>query len=184
MGGDTRQIPPGVPLGGEAETCAASVISSASYRDHVKIRHLTQTMRNIGDPSFSAFADKVGDADVVPDENGFITVPGVDAHTDVSSAIDFIYSPEVLSTPDLCAKRAIITLHNTTIDDVNNALLERMPGATHILVGRTSLDHENLEGNLEDAFCMSEYLSTLDYSGVPSHTLQIKTGTVVMLTRA
>lgn len=183
VAGDTRQIPPVVVNGGESETCAASVLSSSYYRKHAKVRNLSKTMRNRHDPKFSAMVDDIGDGAIDTDVDGFVSIPGVAIRTDLETAVDFVYPADVLVDPVKCAKRAIITSHNDTVDDINNMVLEKMPGELQTVVGRTLLDHECLEGDMEDSFCMSDYLTTVHHSGVPAHTLSLKVGIVVLLTR-
>ena len=183
MAGDARQIGPVVEFGGEAETYQASIMSSKFYRDNVQVYHLSKTMRNIGDPAFSTMVDRIGDDLLSPDADGLIEIDGVKTETDLDSSIDYIFPPEVLRDPLLCSKRANITSHNVTVDDINDLVLSRVEGEEHVLEGRSVLDHEHLECDLNDAFCMSDHLCTVHHSGVPSHTLRLKVGIVVMLTR-
>ncbi|CAN0051672.1 unnamed protein product, partial [Ectocarpus sp. 4 AP-2014] len=77
LAGDTRQLPPVVPNGGEAETTAASVLSSAYYRNDVEIFHLSKTMRNKDDPGFSEMVDDICDGVSDIDEAGLTTITGV-----------------------------------------------------------------------------------------------------------
>ena len=183
LAGDTRQLPPVVAGGGEAETCAASVLSSAFYRDNVRVCNLTKTMRNRDDPEFSKMVDNFGDGLCDVDHDGFTTISGVETETSIENAVDFVYPPEVLQDPVACSRRAIISLHNDSVDEINNSVLSRVPGETYTLQGRTLLDHEWLEGDLDDSFCMNGYLEQLAHGGVPAHTITLKKGIVVMLTR-
>lgn len=183
MAGDARQIGPVVEFGGEAEIYQASIMSSKFYRDNVQVFHLSKTMRNIGDPAFSRMVDRIGDGLLSPDADGLIEIHGVKTETDIESSIDYVFPPEVLRDPLLCSKRAIITSLNVTVDDINDLVLSRVEGEVHVLEGRSVLDHEHLECDLNDAFCMSDHLCTVHHSGVPSHTLRLKVGIVIMLTR-
>ena len=101
----------------------------------------------------------------------------------MDKAIDFVNPPEIFSDPVARSKRSIITFHNDNVDEINASVLSRFPGACHTLEGRTMLEHEHLEGDTNDVFSMSEYLSLLRPSGVPSHTITLKKGVVVMLCR-
>ncbi|CAN0450238.1 unnamed protein product, partial [Ectocarpus sp. 8 AP-2014] len=157
LAGDTRQLPPVVPHGGEAETIAASVMSSAYYRDNVEILHLNRTMRNKGDPDFSKMVDDI--------------------------AINFVFPEDVLQDPSACAKRGIISTHNDSVARVNAAVLERVHGEKYTLQGRTMLNHEHLDPDVDDFFRMSQFLNQMEHSGVPSHEIQLKVGVVVMLCR-
>lgn len=184
MAGDARQIGAVVEFGGEAETYQASIMSSHFYRANVQVFRLSKTMRNIGDPAFSKMVDRIGDGLLSPDADGSIEIHGLKTETDIESSIDYVFPPEVLRDPLHCAKRrAIITPLNVTGDDINDLVLSRVEGEVHVLEVRSVLDHENLEFDLNDAFCMSEHLCTVHHSGVPSHTLRLKVGIVIMLTR-
>lgn len=183
LAGDTRQLAPVVVNGGEAEICSASVLSSPYYSDKVKVFRLTKTMRNREDPDFSNMVDEIGDGKSPVDDDGYTTVTGVSTELDAEKAIDFVFPSSVLSDPVSCSKRAVVTLHNDSVDDINTKVLAKVPGHCHTLEGRTLLDHEHLEGDLTDTFCMSEYLSLLQPAGVPAHTIHLKTDVVVMLCR-
>lgn len=183
LAGDTRQLGPVVINGGEPETCAASVLSSSFCRDKVKVFRLTKTMRNRHDTGFSKMVDDLGDGVAPVDDDGFTTITGVQTEENVEKAIDFVFPPEIFADPLACSKRAIISLHNDAVDDINKSVLSRFPGDSHTLEGRTMLDHEYLEGDTDDIFSMSDYLSLLQPSGVPAHTITLKKGVVVMLCR-
>lgn len=183
LAGDGRQIPPVVPGGGQSETCAASIMSSSYYRDNVQVRNLTKTMRNKEDPPFSKMVDKIGDGLPAPDLDGLVDIPGVGTETDLQSSLDFVFPPHILADPRSCSKHCVVTLHNDNVDIINDVVLNRVPGDIHSLEGRTLLNHELLEGDLDDAFVMADYLSTLQHSGVPPHILKLKVGVCVMLTR-
>ncbi|CAN0439159.1 unnamed protein product, partial [Ectocarpus fasciculatus] len=177
------QLAPVVVNGAEADTCAASVLSSSYYRARVKVFRLTKTMRNREDPPFSKMVDDIGDGVSPVDEEGFTTISGVQTEQDLEKSIDFVFPLEVLKDPIACAKRAVISLHKDTVDDINDRVLTRIPDVCHTLEGRTLLDHEHLEGDTDDVFCMSDYLSLLQPPGIPAHTIRLKKGVVVMLCR-
>ena len=104
LAGDTRQLPPVVPNGGESETTAASILSSAFYRDNVEVFHLNKTMRNKDDPDFSKMVDAVGDGEAPVDDDGLVTITGVSTALSVESAIDFVFPDYVLQNPTACCK--------------------------------------------------------------------------------
>ena len=53
------------------------------------------------------------------------------------------------------------------VDIINDLVLNRVPGELRTLEGRTLLNHELLECELDDAFSMNNYLSTLQHNGIP-----------------
>lgn len=180
---DTRQLPPVVPNGGEADTTAASVLSSAFYRDNVEIFHLSKTMRNKDDPGFSKMVDDIGDGISPTDEAGLTTITGVRTEQALDAAIDFVFPGDVLQDPSACAKRGVISTHNDSVARVNAAVLARVDGETYTLRGRTMLDHEHLDPDVDDFFRMSQFLNQVEHSGVPSHEISLKERVVVMLCR-
>ncbi|CAB1111373.1 unnamed protein product [Ectocarpus sp. CCAP 1310/34] len=167
IAGDTRQLPPVVANGGESETTAASVLSSAFYRDNVDVFHLNTTMRNKDDPDFSKMVDAIGDGEAPVDADGLVTMTGVDTALSLESAIDFVFPYYVLQNPTACAKRGIISTHNDSVARVNAAVLSRVQGDMFTLRGRTMLDHEQMDPD----------------SGIPSHEIKLKVGVVVRLCR-
>lgn len=183
LAGDGRQIPPVVPRGGQSETCAASIMSSSYYRDNVQVRNLTKTMRNKEDPSLSSMVDRIGDGLALPDSDGLVDIPGLHTEVELEPSLDFVFPPNILADPVSCSKHCVVTLHNDNVDIINDLVLGRVPGELHTLEGRTLLNHELLECEVDDAFAMTVYLSTLQHSGVPSHVLNLKVGVCVMLTR-
>lgn len=183
LAGDTRQLAPVVINGAEADTTAASVLSSSFYRDNASVFHLTRTMRNRGDPDFSKMVDDIGDGTYPVGDDGFTIINNVQTVTSIGSAIDFVFPEDILANPEECSKRSIISLHNVSVDRINDFVLERVPGESYLLQGSTTLDHEHAEGEVDDAFAMSDFLSHMSQSGVPQNTIHLKKGVVVMLCR-
>ena len=68
------------------------------------------------------------------------------------------------------------------VDIINDLVLNRVPGELRTLEGRTLLNHELLECDLDDALSVTDYLSTLQHSGVLSHILKLNVGVCVMIT--
>ena len=92
----------------------------------------------------------------------------------------FIFSADTLLDAAECATRAIISLHKTSsVDCINNLVLDRVPRDVYTLVGSTSLDHEHLEGNTDDVFAIRLLLG----GAIPTLNEVPKKGIVVMLTR-
>ncbi|CAN0447843.1 unnamed protein product, partial [Laminaria digitata] len=90
----------------------------------------------------------------------------------------YVFPPNVLADPVSCSKHCGVSLHNDNVDIINGLVLNRVPGELLTLEGRTLLNHELLECELDDAFAMTDYLSTLRHSGEPSHILKLKSGSV------
>ena len=119
--------------------------------------------------------DRIGDGLDLPDSGGLRT------DVELQASLDF-FPQQFLADPVSCSRHCVVTLHNDV--DINNDLvLNRVPGKLHTREGRTLLNHEVLECELDDAFALADYLSTLQHSGVPSHSLKLKVGVCVLPTR-
>ena len=73
-------------------------------------------------------------------------------------------------------KRAILSPSNKEVEEVNNAVLERLPGEEVIM---KSIDTAEEGG----ADYPPEFLNTCELSGMPPHRLALKVGCLVMLLR-
>ncbi|CBJ30931.1 conserved unknown protein [Ectocarpus siliculosus] len=140
-------------------------------------------MRNKDDPRFSKMVDDIGNGVSDIDEAGLTTITGVRTEQALDVVIDFGFPDDVLQNPSACAKRGIISTHNDSVARVNAAVLARMNGETCTLQGRTMLDHEHLDPDVDDFFRMSQFLNQMEPSSVPSHDINLKVGVVVLLCR-
>ncbi|CAN0475637.1 unnamed protein product [Laminaria digitata] len=138
---------------------------SLYHRDNVQVRTLTKTMRNKEDPSFSLMVDSIGDGLALPDSDGLVDIPGLQTEVELQSSLDYVFPPNFLADPVSCSKHCDVTLHNDKADIFNDLVRNRVPGELH------TLNHELLECELDDAFAITDYLSTLRHSGEPSHIL-------------
>ena len=90
--------------------------------------------------------------------------------------LDFVFPADTLLDAAECATRAIISLHITSVDRINNFVLDRVPGDVCVYFGR--IDQSScpraLEGNTDDVFAMSDYFSEYSHNGVPSHSVRVK----------
>ena len=74
--------------------------------------------------------------------------------------------------------RVLLAATNQIINEVNNEMVDRMPGDLHCFTSVDTVD------DLDDATMFpTEYLNTLSLSGLPEHELNLKVDTVVILLR-
>ncbi|XP_074359294.1 uncharacterized protein LOC141698483 [Apium graveolens] len=78
---------------------------------------------------------------------------------------------------------AILTPTNVVVDDINNNILEKIPGPLHTYLSQDSIDNTGDEDNdFRSAFPV-KYLNSLNMPCIPKHELNIKVGVVVMIMR-
>ena len=111
---------------------------------------------------------------------GEVLIPeAMKAETDkLSDLVDTIF-PDIASRfndATWVGKRAILSPSNKEVDEVNNAVLERLPGEEVVM---KSIDTTEEGG----ADYPPEFLNTIELSGMPPHLLKLKPGCLVILLR-
>jgi len=154
---------------------------------HVWKLHLTQNMRVHlhNDSDAGEFSDnllKIGEGKIDKDDNQMIELPrnfGNIVHSTeqlISSVFPNIAS-NYISTEWLC-DRAILAPKNDTVNTINGYLLRMLPSEVSTFL---SVDSVMDEGQATDY--PTEFLNSLEISGVPSHELCLKVGAPIMLMR-
>ncbi|XP_074377141.1 uncharacterized protein LOC141718661 [Apium graveolens] len=88
-----------------------------------------------------------------------------------------------LNIPDYWSERAILTPVNQTVSHLNSQIVDQIPGEYFSYSSMDSAeDFGGSEADLNSIF-PTEYLNSLNMSGLPSHELKLKVGVVVMLTQ-
>ena len=128
--------------------------------------------------------DRIGEGLALPDSDGLVDSPGLRTEVELQSSLPFVSPPICLADPVPCSRHCdlLCTMTTSTLS-TTSYVLNRVPGELHTLEGRTLLNHKLLECELDYAFAMTDYLSTLQRSGVPSHILKLKVAVCGMLTR-
>lgn len=204
FGGDFRQILPVIPKASRSEVVNASLNQSRLW-DFCKVFLLRKNMRlgsgksvaeNRKIAQFSKWVLNVGDGKVEnihPDEsytNPEILIPRQfliqDYISSVKSIIDVTYPDFTrnMNSHTYLSERAILTLTNAIVDDINCHLLELIPGTSHTYLSQDSIDdvYGDAEDNYESSFPI-EYLNSINMPCIPKHELKLKVGAVVMLMR-
>lgn len=203
FGGDFRQILPVVEKGTRADIVNATINSSRLWNS-CKVMELTQNMRlhcgnsTSDNKEIARFCDwvlSVGDGkleNVHPHElhlDPEVIIPDeylVHYDSDpVQSIIDVTY-PDLatnFSSHAYLKERAILTPTNAIVDDINNRLLDNLPGKCYTYLSADSIHDEPVDNEGYDSTFTVEYLNSINMSGLPKHELKLKTGTVVMLMR-
>jgi hypothetical protein len=204
FGGDFRQVLPVVEGGTKMEIINASLIKSHLWKE-IKVRYLHINMR-LTDPSLmeqqraslSAFADwilSIGNGSLpCTSKDGestpsWITIPRdlllLPQSDNVSSIIDCIYEDFTARYNDgeYLARRAIVCPKNSVADDLNKAVLERVPGQIVEYNSCDSISKSMDHVGDADLLYTPEFLHSIELSNFPCHLIRLKIGVPIMLLR-
>jgi hypothetical protein len=186
FGGDFQQTLPVVPRGRREDIVGATIQSSPLWQNVILLR-LQQNMRLQRGDGTAAFAEwllDVGHGKNLP-ADGNIDLPPRLRSDSLANLIDFIY-PNVNSSspppPEYFAQRTILCPRNTSVDDINHSILDRMSGQQHTFMSADAVLKEDgtVDSNPE---IPAEFLRTLQLSGLPPGELRIKDGCPLILLR-
>lgn len=76
------------------------------------------------------------------------------------------------------SERSILTLRNESVDEINGVILAKIPDIPKIYKSIDSTVDEN-----EATLYPTEFLNSLNHSGIPQHKLELKNGALIMLMR-
>ena len=187
LAGDFRQTLPVVAKGTMADELKACLKSSPLWR-HVKVLTLSTNMRVHlqGDVSAGQFAEQllaIGNGKIPVDPaNGLITIPGnfcnvVKSVEELKNSVFPNIQTHFKDHKWLC-ERAILAPKNVNVNAINLEIQQQLPGEATLY---KSID--TVKG--EDAAVQypTEFLNSLELSGMPSHCLRLKIGSSIMLLR-
>lgn len=76
------------------------------------------------------------------------------------------------------SERAILSLRNDSVDEINETILEKIPEELKLYKSIDSTVDE-----CEATIYPTEFLNSLNHSGIPQHILKLKVGAIIMLMR-
>lgn len=184
FGGDFRQIAPVVPNGQMDNMIVASFVSSPLFRDIIQLE-LVDNMHAKQDAPFAYLLQQIGNGSLpyvvddkvaIPDE---LIYPFVDHDSSLSSFTDMVFPNlhNLVNNPISLVNRAILCPTNDAVDEVNDILLNKMPGCMTQYYNIDTTKHASEQVQYED------YLHVLSPSGLPPHILKLKPGCPIMLLR-
>ena len=180
LGGDFRQCLAIVPHAMRPAIVENTLQQSKNWK-HFKKLSLISNMRSV-DPDYSEWLLKLG--------NGTLTNPhGLDKDlieippdlVSKGNLIEEIFGDNIQENMiESISKRAILCPKNVDVDKINNEIISKIEGdsRTYLSYDQVVTDDEEVRNNFQ-----TEFLNTLSLSGLPSHKLTLKKGTVVMLLR-
>ncbi|WJX66872.1 DNA helicase [Trifolium repens] len=200
FGGDFRQILPVVPRGSRSDIVHSSINASTIWEE-AEVLTLTQNMRlqsssNSSDSleeisEFSEWLLKVGEGKLSEPNDGYadIQIPNELLITNYEEPIKAIVEntyPDLLQNfkrPDYLQSRAILASTIQIVDEINNYVLDLIPGEAVEYSSADSIDRSEAAHSQAFDVVTTEFLSSLRCSGVPNHKIVLKLGTPIMLLR-
>jgi ATP-dependent DNA helicase PIF1 len=188
--GDFRQCLPVVPNGSRGQIVAATLKHSGLWEEVVQL-HLEENVRLLGGnltdnerqraAEYAPYILRIGDGiecSSVPDRIQLPESMRLENNT-LEELIDDVYPglDAAIPIPEFLAERAILAARNIDVNDLNDSLLDRVPGDEHLYNSIDSVSTEDQQTYPE------EYLNSLDINEVPPHKLRLKVGAPIILLR-
>lgn len=198
FGGDFRQILPVVPKGSREQIVKAS-LSSSSLWNSCQVLTLTKNMRLTveSDPlevdlikEFSEWILKLGDGKLSEPNDGEAVID-IPEDMLLKDSLDPINSIALSTYPSLLQnlhdeeyfkERAILCPTNDVVDEVNNYIMDLLPGESHQYFSSDQICSSDSSSTRDDDISI-EYINSIKCSGLPNHLLRLKKGVPVMLLR-
>lgn len=182
--GDFRQTLPVIPRGTRADIIKACLKSSHLWKSIESLTLRTNMRAHLGggDSSFSSRLLQLGDGNI-PDKDGIIEI-GDQLGRSVATLDELICKVypdiETIFEKDYTwvCERTIISARNSSVDQINEEILKRVPGDEKCYKSIDTVINEE-----DTVHYPQEFLNTLNPSGLPSHFLKIKVGIPIILMR-
>lgn len=171
--GDFKQCLPIIPGASRSRIVDASLRFSRLWQA-MALCHLTTSMRH-SCHIWTDYLEEVGKGSI-NDENDNVELKHVSLHRDLNSIIERIY-PDI-SICSVPREVAILAPLNTTVDKINNEIINLMPGETHTYLSVDSSITETDMGNFP-----TEFLNKQESGSLPPHKLILKKGAPVIVIR-
>ncbi|GBM72301.1 ATP-dependent DNA helicase pif1 [Araneus ventricosus] len=177
LGGDFRQVLPVILRGSRTLTVASSLKKHALWLKFHKL-YLTKNMRALeSERDFGAWLLDIGEK-----KSGSTIQLPLQCYPSIQDPIHQLYSDIDFSsvTPQELKGRAILTVNNELSMEINNKVLEFMPGNETVYKAVDMIMSEDPQDQLTFP---EEFLNSLTPTGLPPYELKLKIGCIVMLLR-
>ncbi|EFO97109.1 hypothetical protein CRE_30483 [Caenorhabditis remanei] len=183
LGGDFRQVLPVIERGGADEQIANCISRSLLWKDF-QIFHLTTNMRLTGGAlDWKKRLLEIGDGKMGDPVTGEMQIPeGLESTGDLADEVfgDLLENGDV----EKLAKVAILTPRNKEALEMNNSVLDKMPGTLRSYYSLDEISNKDGKPEIRDSMHFTtEFLNKMTPSGMPPHELRLKKGAIVMLLR-
>ncbi|KAM6551270.1 hypothetical protein CsatB_001078 [Cannabis sativa] len=184
FGGDFRQVLPVVRKGTREEQVQSSLVYSYLWSTLTKFR-LIENMRAKLDPAFSNYVLEVGNGMPPNTVNEMIKIPHqllipyVEEKISVDQLIEDVFNNLIDFSNNISTmmNRAILTLKNDFVDEINTLLINRFSGEAQ----RYYSYDETID--VSEQPVMEDFLHKLTPNGLPPHELILKKNCPIMLLR-
>jgi len=190
MSGDFRQVLLVFPRGSCAHIVSASIKNSYLW-ESVEVFRLSENMRasdvvvihpDLGNCTFADWLFCLGNNELETIDEDYIKCPDmmVIPPVDTQAMVVAIYPRlhEGQATNEYLHERAILAPRNKEISLINAMVLNYLPSVQVDFLSADSVEDTGMANTYP-----SEFLNTLEVSGMPSHKLSLKIGTLVILLR-
>jgi hypothetical protein len=190
MSGDFRQVLQVIPRGSHADIVSSSIKNSYLW-EFVEVFCLLENMRanddvvvhpDLGNHTFADWLLCLGNNELETIDEDYIKCPDmmVLPHADTQAMVEAIYPRlhEGQATNEYLHERAILAPRNKEVSLINAMVLSYLPGALVNFLSADSVEDTEVANTYP-----SEFLNTLEISGMPSHKLLLKIGAPVILLR-
>ncbi|GBN19551.1 hypothetical protein AVEN_124242-1 [Araneus ventricosus] len=177
LGGDFRQVLPVILRGSRTLTVASFLKKHALWLKFHKL-YLTKNMRALeSERDFGAWLLDIGEK-----KSGSTIQLPLQCYPSIQDPIHQLYSDIDFSsvTPQELKGRAILTVNNELSMEINNKVLEFMPGNETVYKAVDMIMSEDPQDQLTFP---EEFLNSLTPTGLPPYELKLKIGCIVMLLR-
>jgi len=187
FGGDYQQILPVIIKGSRGEIVSASLMASTMWREFQLLK--LETNMHVGEDEeerdFAKWLIDVGHGRHTDEAGNVVLLPQFGCpQNSVESLIQEIY-PGIRHAPlpgdHFFAERAILAPHNAGVDELNRLILAQFPGQAQVFHSADSIVRD--EGEREELLYPTEYLNSINASGLPLAELELKVGCPVMVLR-
>ena len=199
FGGDFRQILPVITKSNRQEIVNATINSSYIW-NYCEILTLTKNMRLLSGASpddieerrlFSDWVLAIGDGKLglIDDVNISVHIPPEllihSTSNHVQSIVESTYPNLLDSITDISyfQDKAILAPTNSIVDQINDYMLDLMPGEEKTYLSYDTTETQNGFGDAIDDVHTPEFLNTINVSGLPRHKIRLKIGVPIMLLR-
>lgn len=136
-------------------------------------------MQNYHDEcEFANFLLEIGNGQYAANDDGLVELPSsLIPKLDIVSEI---YGQNFPLEASYLSRRAILAPKNNHCDEINKKVLDLLPGTSRTYKSVNTLITEDESELLQFP---TEFLNSLEMTGLPSHELTLKEGAVVMLLR-